>query len=124
MPSVLDQRVYRSNSLQADFIAQWFHMSVGGRHYKFWGARLVGLSPNSPLWQASVRPGDVITRLDGISIARGMYRNDGGFEIPELERHFGGTEVRHIHHGTNIVQVDWININLYPGEDGDAGVAP
>lgn len=120
----VQQAIYHSNALQADFIAQWMFINPAGRRIEFWGARLVGMAPDSPLTQTDVQPGDVITRLDGIPISRGMYRSQAGWAIPELERHFGGTEVRHIHQGTQHVHVEMMNINLYPSSDGDVGVAP
>lgn len=110
---VLGQSVYRSNALQADFIVEWMYVNPPGRHFEFWGARIIDVAPSSPLWQVSVGPGDVITRLDGIPIGRRMRRRNGGWDIPELERHFGRTEVRHIRQGSQLAHDGWINVNIY-----------
>lgn len=121
---ILDQDVYRSNALQADFIVQWMYIDPPGRHFEFWGARIVGMAPSSPLWQISVGPGDVITRLDGIPIARRMRRRNGGWDVPELERHYGRTEVRHIHQGSQVVHDGWINVNIYSDDTSLPALSP
>lgn len=119
----LDQAIYHSDALDANFIAQWMYIDQGPMHYEFWGARIVGIGPNSPLNQIDLRAGDVITRLDGVPISRGMRKRHDGWSIPELERHFGGTEVRHIHQGSQFVEVDMININLFQS-NGSSPVRP
>jgi hypothetical protein len=62
----------------------------------------------------------VVTRLDGISVARRMVRVDGGpWQLVQMERHFGRTEVRYIHPGTNRVNVGDIMLdgNFPPDAD-------
>jgi len=72
----------------------------------FPGARVVNLDPTSPLWQIGVRPGDVISRLDGIRI----------HDLGELDRHYANTRVRWIPTGTNTVRSAWVNLGpLHPG---------
>jgi hypothetical protein len=76
------------------------------------------MDPTSPLAGLGLRIGDVVTRLDGIRISRHMYRASPGAEwtIPELDRHYGGTEVRYIFTGTQTVNVGWIVLNpIGPG---------
>lgn len=109
---------YYSPTLRGHFRAQWLFMQQGGRQFRFWGARIVHLEFNSPLRQIGLSPGDVITRLDGVSVARGMFRQDGGpWQMVQMERHFGRTEVRYIARGTNMVQIGDMMLNgVYPPE--------
>ena len=93
----------------------------------FWGARIIKMAPDSPLRALSLRPGDVITRLDGVPIWTDMFRTGPGqpFQLPNLEEHFGGTEVRYIAQGTNRVRVRQINIDTEePEDDGIAPIRP
>lgn len=111
---------YRSAALRGEFLAQRMFIIQGGRRIEFWGARIVRLSAESPLRQLGARPGDVVTRLDGTPIWFNMFkRSDGAWQIVELERHFGNTEVRWIAQGTHKVRVGTMNIDtdFEPTED-------
>jgi len=97
---------YYSPTLRGRFRAQWMFIRRGGSQVNFWGARVVQLDYDSPVRQLGLAPGDVITRLDGLSIANGMFRQDGGpWQIVELDNHFGRTEVRFIHRGSHQVRI-------------------
>jgi hypothetical protein len=112
--------IYYSPTLRGHFRAQWMFIRQGGRKITFWGARIIGLDFDSPLRQIGLAPGDVVTRLDGISVARRMVRVDGGpWQLVQMERHFGRTEVRYIHPGTNRVNVGDIMLdgNFPPDAD-------
>jgi hypothetical protein len=114
--STLDQ-AYSSRTLRGVFLAQWMYIQQNGRTVLFWGARILQLEADSPLRALGVRPGDVITRLDGIPIWRGMYREQGGpWQIVELEQHFGMTETRFIIRGTQQVRVGQMNLDTYPDD--------
>ena len=108
--------VYYSPTLRGHFRAQWLLLRQGGRQFRFWGARIVHLDFNSPLRQIGLSPGDVVTRLDGISVARGMFRQGNQpWQMVQMEQHFGRTEVRYIIRGTNVVQCgDMMLDGMYP----------
>lgn len=71
----------------------------------FAGARVVQVQAGSPLTQIGLRPGDVITRLDGTKVDSGKWPNQDGcyWMLPQFERHFGTTTVRYIRSGTTDV---------------------
>lgn len=97
---------YYSPTLRGRFKGQWMYIRRGGSTVNFWGARILQLDHSSPLRDLGLSPGDVVTRLDGIPIATGMYREDGSpWQITELENHFGRTEVRYILRGAQQVRV-------------------
>lgn len=99
-------QAYYSPTLRGHFLAQWMFITHRGQRILFWGARIVHIEHDSPLRQLGLNPGDVITRLDGIPIWRGMYREPGKpWQIVELENHFGRTEVRYILRGSNRVRI-------------------
>jgi hypothetical protein len=99
-------RAYYSPTLRGWFRAEWMFIHQGGTHKNFWGARVMHLDYDSPVRQLGLASGDVITRLDGLSIANGMFRQGGGpWQIVELDNHFGRTEVRFIHRGSNQVRL-------------------
>jgi len=106
---------YYSPNLRANLFAEWMYIiDRYGRQHTFWGVRIVGMDPDSPLkGLPGVRLGDVVTRLDGIPIARGMYRRGGNryFEVPQAEGHYARTEVRWIRSGTHEVLIDRIFID-------------
>lgn len=110
--------VYYSPTLRGHFRAQWLFIRQNGRQITFWGARIVHLDADSPVRQIGLSPGDVITRLDGIPVARGMYREGGGpWQIVQMEQHFGRTEVRYILRGTNHVAIgDMMLDGVFPGD--------
>ncbi len=71
-----------------------------------------------------MRPGDVLTRLDGVPLWQGMHRHgDGTWQIPEMERHYGATEVRYIRQGSHIVRVGQMILDGGYWDDG-SGIAP
>jgi hypothetical protein len=120
---------YRSENLKADLLVEWMCIDlVEGRRINrinFWGARIVGMDNDSPLRSLpNVALGDVITRLDGISIARNMFRRRGAsFWSPiQVERHYGETEVRWIRSGTSDVLINEINIDR--GASSNPGTGP
>ncbi len=115
---------YRSHTLRGTFKMQWMYIVQRGRMVTFWGARILSLEPDSPVWQLGVRPGDVLTRLDGIPLWRGMRRGrDGEWDIPEMERHYGATEVRYIRQGQHIVRVGQMILDGGYWDDG-SGLEP
>ncbi len=84
---------YYSPTFRCHLVAQWMYIQQSGRPVNFWGARIVSLGHDSPLRQLGLNPGDVITRLDGIQIWRGMYREAGRpWNLVEFENHYGRTE--------------------------------
>lgn len=98
--------VYYSPNLRGHFRGEWLYIMQRGRRVSFWGARIVHLDGGSPLRQVGLSPGDVITRLDGVPIARGMFREGAGpWQIVQMEEHFGRTEVRYIIRGSDQVAV-------------------
>lgn len=116
------QTSYYSPTLRGRFIAQWLFITNRGERVEFWGARVARLEPDSPLRRLGLHPGDVITRLDGIPIWRGMYRNpDVPWQIVEMEKHFGRTEVRYILRGSNRIRVGDIMLDgTIPDEVDDS----
>ena len=89
-----------SNALQASFVLRWFRL---GPHV-FPGAKLLSYpDQGSPLRQIGLRPGDIITRLDGLRVAN----------YDELERHFADTTVRYVRYpGTIRVGTIYIDADL------------
>jgi len=118
---------YRSATLKGRFKMQWMYIIQRGQMRTFWGARIVQLDPDSPVWQLGVRPGDVLTRLDGVPLWRRMYKGrDGVWQIPEMERHYGLTEVRYIRQGGHIVRVGQMLLDgsVWDEESGLEPLAP
>jgi hypothetical protein len=118
---------YYSQRLGAKLNLQW--MTIPG--FTFYGARIVQLSPNSPLHALQLQPGDVITRLDGDKISRGKYwigttSNSGYWALPECEQHFGRTQVRFIRSGDQQAQNGYIDLGspLFPSPTPEPIVVP
>ena len=112
---------FRSDCLRASFIAQWMYLELPQGHREFWGTRIVQIDPQSPLRTLGLRAGDVLTRLDGIQVASGMYRQGNEpWQIPELERHYGLTEVRYIVTHTHSVQIGSIDLGAGVITNGSA----
>jgi len=118
---------YYSQRLGAKLNLQW--MSIPG--FTFWGARIVQLSPNSPLHQLQLQRGDVITRLDGDKLSRGKFwigttNSSGYWALPECEQHFGHTEVRFIRSGEQQAQNGYIDLGspLFPSPTPQPIVVP
>jgi len=98
---------YYSTKLEASFIAEWMYIKQNGQRITFWGARIVDIDNSSPLHDLGLNVGDVITRLDGIQISRNLHKDhpsDDHYQIPELDRHYGRTQVRYIFTGTSVVR--------------------
>jgi len=88
---------------------------------EFWGTRIVQIDPQSPLRTLGLRNGDVLTRLDDVQVASGMYRQGNEpWQIPELERHYGLTEVRYIVTQTHSVQIGSIDLGSGVSTNGIA----
>ncbi|MFZ4731637.1 MAG: hypothetical protein ACOYK7_03755 [Pirellulales bacterium] len=112
-----ERDTYRSENLQGNFIAQWLFIRQNGKVIRFWGARIIRLDPSSPLRSIGLRPGDVITRLDGIPVWRGMSRiGQDPWQLIQLEEHFGLTEVRFINQGSQVIRVGQINLDSFPND--------
>lgn len=101
------QRVgFYSKSLKGLFQAQWMYIEINGRRHEFWGARILRLESASPIRSLGLTPGDVITRLDGTPISTGLQIDQSGSQrIPELDQHYGKTEIRFIVRGTQQVRI-------------------
>ena len=94
-----------SPTLKAEFLIQKMHIPG----HIFYAARIVSeLEPESPLHQAGLKMGDVITRLDGIPVSN--YR--------ELDQHYGRTYVRYIRQGTITVRNTVIDLDEHTGDEG------
>lgn len=118
---------YYTQRLGAKLNLQW--MSIPG--FTFWGARITQLSPNSPLHQLQLQPGDVITRLDGDKLSRGKYwigtrSSEGYWALPECEKHFGRTQVRYIRSGEQQAQNGYIDLGspLFPSPTPEPIIVP
>ena len=117
-------RGYRSNNLGGTFLAQWMFMPLGGRTELFWGARIVSLDVQSPLRSLGLRSGDVVTRLDGTPIWYGMHQRNGIWQIPELEEHFGATDIRYINQGVNRVRAGQVVLDYHSEDEGFVPLRP
>jgi len=112
---------YYSPNLRASFLVDDFSVRVNGRWMVFTGARLTGTNPGSPLNGTSIRLGDVVSRLDGIPIGRGKYQSQqGSWQAPQLERHYGRTVIRFVRSGTHEILNE--TINLGPLNQGGGGI--
>lgn len=97
---------YTSIMLDAEFNAQFMKLTTARGTSLFWGARLMRMSPSSPLQKLGLQTNDVITRLDTIPIATGMTRTPPNkmWDIHQMEKHFGPTKIRFIKHKSKLVQ--------------------
>lgn len=112
---------FRSDCLRASFVAQWMYLELPQGRREFWGTRIVQIDPQSPLRTLGLRNGDVLTRLDDVQVASGMYRQGNEpWQIPELERHYGLTEVRYIVTQTHSVQIGSIDLGSGVSTNGIA----
>ncbi len=102
--ALIMQDGYRSETLRGDFLAQWMVLKTPSRSYLFWGARALSLDQDSPLRNLGLKPGDVVTRIDGIGIANNMIMNNGVWQIPQMEQHYGISQIRFIKQGSRWVQ--------------------
>ena len=117
-------RGYHSETLGGTFVAEWMYLEVKNRTVLFWGARILSLDVRSPLRSLGVRPGDVITRLDETPVGYGMYLRNGVMQIPELEEHYGTTDVRFIQQGVSRVRVGQIVIDHHSDDEGFDPLGP
>lgn len=118
---------YCSARLKGCFLAQ--RMRLNG--FRFIGARITSLAPDSPLHALGLQVGDVITRLDGVPIKTGMIYDpiSQTRRLPQMERHYGQTRVRYIRTGTKVVREEITNLGpRWPQFDPDGfggdGLAP
>jgi hypothetical protein len=97
---------YTSPKLRAKLKLE--RMQIPG--YTFWGARIVGMDHRSPLRRTNLQLGDVITRMDGVSIADGKYWTGQYWWLPQAERHYGRTQLRVVRAGGQ--QAENVNVDL------------
>lgn len=121
-PMVVDS--YYSPRLRANLHLE--RMSIPGQ--VFYGARIVGMEWDSPLRHLHLQLGDVVTRLDGIPVSMNMYRvggPEGYWALPQIEKHYGHTEVRYIRSGTTRVVNGWVDLGpFYPQPYPPGGPEP
>lgn len=65
---------------------------------------------DSPLRKLGLDVGDVVTRLDGVAVDTEKFEQDKIWQLPELENHYGPTEVKWIKQGKHLVQVGQIDL--------------
>lgn len=78
---------YRSDRLQGNFVGRPMFVMLDGKKFSFWGARAFSLDENSPLRKLGLVEGDVLTRLDGVTLDVDKIEERGAWQMPELERH-------------------------------------
>lgn len=88
---------YRSGRLKAGF--QLIRLSIPG--YRFFAAKIVEMDADSPLREVGLDYGDYVTRLDGVRISTGKWwdSNQRVWRLPQMERHYGRTQVRYVKSG-------------------------
>ena len=122
MRQVYQTDAYTSPKLRAKLKLE--RMTIPG--YTFWGARIVGMDRRSPLHRTDLQLGDVITRLDGVSIADGKYWTGQYWWLPQTERHYGPTQLRVVRAGGQ--QAENVTVNLgspyFPSPGPSAPIAP
>ena len=95
---------YRSDKFGGEFVGKRMQITVGGnangRSYVFFGVRVQQLDPDSPLRRLGMVEGDVISRLDGNTLDIGMSMAGDRQYLPELDQHYGLTDIRWIKQGT------------------------
>jgi hypothetical protein len=107
---------YRSDVLRGEFVGKRMFVILEGKKVSFWGARVVALDDASPLRKLGLDVGDVVTRLDGVAVDTEKFERNKVWQIPELEKHYGPTEVKWIKQGKHLVHVGEIDL-------GPAGAA-
>lgn len=107
---------YRSDVLRGEFVGKVMFVMLEEKKVSFWGARVVALDEDSPLRKLGLDVGDVVTRLDGVAVDTEKFEQDKIWQMPELEKHYGPTEVKWIKQGKRLVQVGQIDL-------GPAGAA-
>lgn len=108
---------YRSDRLQGEFVGRPMFVMLDGKKFSFFGARAVSLDENSPLRKLGLETGDVLTRLDGVTLDVDKFEERGAWQMPELERHYGPTEVKWIKQGMHEVRIGQVDLGeADPGE--------
>jgi hypothetical protein len=83
------------------------------------------LDQDSPLRKLGMVEGDVLSRLDGMYLNNGKFLQNGIWQMPELEAHYGLTDVKWIKQGTHRVNIGQIVIDSgRQGNPGGRGPAP
>ena len=122
MRQVYQTDAYTSSKLRAKLKLE--RMQIPG--YTFWGARIVGMDRRSPLRHTNLQLGDVITRMDGVSIADGKYWTGQYWWLPQTERHYGRTQLRVVRAGgqqAENVMVD-LGSSYFPSPGPNSPIAP
>lgn len=116
---------FRSKKLKGEFLGKPMYVQINGQSYPFWGARAVVLDQDSPLRKLGMVEGDVLSRLDGMYLNNGKFLQNGIWQMPELEAHYGLTDVKWIKQGTHRVNIGQIVIDSgRQGNPGGRGPAP
>lgn len=106
---------YRSNKLGGEFVGKRMKITVGGNAngttYVFFGVRVLQLDRDSPLRRLGMVEGDVISRLDGNTLDLGMSMAGTRQYLPELDKHYGLTDIRWIKQGTSRVLVEKVQLD-------------
>ncbi len=110
---------FRSKKLKGEFIGKPMYVEINGQSYPFWGARAVVLDQDSPLRKLGMVEGDVLSRLDGMYLNNGKHMQNGIWHMPELDAHYGLTDVKWIKQGTHRVNIGQIVIDS--GRQGNPG---
>ena len=101
---------FRSDSLRGDFVGKPMFIMLDGKKLSFWGARAVALDPDSPLRKLGIEVGDVVTHLDGVAVDNEKVEQNKSWQMPELERHYGATEVKWVKQGAHRFNVGEIDL--------------
>lgn len=119
---------YKSKKLGGEFIGKKMRITVGGNAngmtYVFFGVRALQLDPDSPLRRLGMVEGDVITRLDGITLDTGMSMAGNRQYLPELDKHYGLTDIRWIKQGTSRVIVEKVQLDRGNQNNNNNGAPP
>jgi len=116
---------YRSDKLGGEFVGKRMKITVGGnangQSYIFFGARVLQLDRDSPLRRLGMVEGDVITRLDGNTLDIGMSMAGTRQYLPELDQHYGLTDIRWIKQGTSRVIVEKVQLDRGKQNNNNGG---
>lgn len=119
---------YRCDKLGGEFLGRKMQITVGGNQngnsYVFWGARVVQLDPDSPLRKLGMVEGDVISRLDGNYLDKGKFMRNGVWHMPELDQHYGLTDIRWIKQGQSRVNVQRVQLDPGGNTTNNGGTQP
>jgi hypothetical protein len=116
---------YRSDKLGGEFVGKTMKITVGGnangQSYIFFGVRALQLDRDSPLRRLGMVEGDVITRLDGNTLDIGMSMAGNRQYLPELDQHYGMTDIRWIKQGTSRVIVEKVQLDRGKQNNNNGG---